>query len=288
MNVNAANCQAINHCTYAIMKKGAEAPIPTQDLVQATSVTPEGENSNKSIRGVIRQLQEGHFRGVADVRLRINFHDEIAALENEELRFVANGEIDSFTETIAGFLVTQEYTAGQDLTEMAEMFKNHTGTVKADFLDSESLSTENLMGAIGDAFEELVVGLNALIPTGSAEEAPTTSDAVGGDVEGAINTSQTEESVAAVLIEEPTAIQAPAVEPDNTQSQIAQLISALTKEFDVALGTLSDALSRSSVFPELSGPNGNGGAFDKFLDVYNDLYAVENTGESTPSFDIKA
>jgi hypothetical protein len=270
------------------MKKGAETPIPAQDLVQAKSVTPEVENSNQSQRGVIRQLQEGHFKGVPDVRLRINFHDEIVALENEELRSVANGEIDSFTETIAGFLVTQEYTAGQDLTEMVEMFKNHTGTVKADFLDSESLSTENLMGAIGDAFEELVVGLNALIPTDPAEEAPRTPDAVGEDVERAINTYPTEESVTAILIEEPTAIQAPAVEPDNTESQIAQLISALTREFDAALGILSDGLSRSSVFPKLSEPNGNGGAFDKFLDVYNDLYAVGNSGESTPSFDIEA
>lgn len=43
---------------------------------QATQAGEQGEHT----RGVIRLLQEGHFKGVADVRLRINFQSEIQAL----------------------------------------------------------------------------------------------------------------------------------------------------------------------------------------------------------------
>jgi hypothetical protein len=58
-------------------------------LGTAPPVVPEGEDSGKKTpagdtldikRGVIRNLLSGHYKGVADVRLRINFHDELQAL----------------------------------------------------------------------------------------------------------------------------------------------------------------------------------------------------------------
>ncbi|MHC4620621.1 MAG: hypothetical protein ACYTEQ_22975 [Planctomycetota bacterium] len=52
-----------------------------------TDQTPEPQPANSQVvepggdeadgqRGVIRLLMDGHFKGVSDVRLRINFYDE--------------------------------------------------------------------------------------------------------------------------------------------------------------------------------------------------------------------
>jgi hypothetical protein len=51
-----------------------ESP-PKAESPPATAPTESGR-----AKGVIRLLQEGHFQGVADVRLRINFHDELSRL----------------------------------------------------------------------------------------------------------------------------------------------------------------------------------------------------------------
>ena len=45
---------------------------------------PAPEEEAREARGVIRLLQEGHFKGVADVRLRINFFEELAGAELAE------------------------------------------------------------------------------------------------------------------------------------------------------------------------------------------------------------
>jgi len=60
----------------------AEPPVePPADLpVQPPVEQPAAERQ----RGVIRLLQEGHFKGVADLRLRINFFDELAAAGTEQ------------------------------------------------------------------------------------------------------------------------------------------------------------------------------------------------------------
>jgi hypothetical protein len=74
----------------------------------------------------------------------------------------------------------------------------------------------------------------------------------------------------------------------RSTDQIAQLIEDLTSLFDTAVGELKDTLSNTSALPEISEPNGNGVAFEKFLNIYNDLYGIETSGEPTPSFEIEA
>ena len=75
---------------------------------------------------------------------------------------------------------------------------------------------------------------------------------------------------------------------DNAAAQIAQLIEKLTSSFDTAVSGLKDTLSNTSALPELSEPNGNGVAFEKFLNIFNDLYGIGTAGGPTPSFEIEA
>lgn len=72
-----------------ISGSGVEASEPTAPIERAAEpvVTPEPEapavsDPAEKEPGVLRLLQEGHFRGVAAMRLRINFAD---ALQGEEL-----------------------------------------------------------------------------------------------------------------------------------------------------------------------------------------------------------
>ncbi|MGE5296238.1 MAG: hypothetical protein ACM3VT_15560 [Solirubrobacterales bacterium] len=66
-----------------VRKKTATSAEETESPVVDT---PDSEPSDtQEARGVIRLLQEGHFKGVADVRLRINFAEELAGSELPEL-----------------------------------------------------------------------------------------------------------------------------------------------------------------------------------------------------------
>lgn len=56
--------------------ENAEPPI--------TDVPDPTEEETQEAKGVFRLLQEGHFNGVADIRLRINFFEELAGSELPE------------------------------------------------------------------------------------------------------------------------------------------------------------------------------------------------------------
>jgi len=276
MNINAIQNQMINHKSFNHVQKSKESLPSVPDSVQAVSEAPETENSAEGQKGVIRLLQEGHFKGVADVRLRINFHDEISAIENEQLKSVADGEIDKFVNTITDFLKSQELK-DEDLTAISDTFTAAAEKAKTDFLMEEKPSTDNLLGDLEAAFEDLIAGLNGLIPETVAEApVPVLAEEI---VETVIDM---------VKEDEPAVVVSLAETEDNTATQIAQLIEELTSLFDAAEDGLTDTLGNTSALPELSEPNGKGGAFEKFLNIYNDLYGIGTAGEPTPSFEIEA
>jgi hypothetical protein len=256
---------------------------------------------------VLRLLQEGHFNGVADVRLRINFYDEISAMENEQLKSVADGETDNFINTITSFPKFQELN-DEGLPAIIDAF---VADAEKAFLMEENPLIDNLLDNLEAAFKDLIDGLNGLIPETVAEaSAPVLAEEI---VETVIDRANEEEPVVSVLAEETPVVELPVEEmpeaqvpeepitmdelavdvppvvaEDNTTDQIAQLIEDLTSFFDAEVVVLKDTLSNTSALPELSEPNGNGVAFEKFLNIYNDLYGIGTAGEPTPSFEIEA
>ena len=58
-------------------------PLTTTDAKEKTEQTKQIRSDESSQKGVIRNLQDGHFKGVADVRLRINFQAELNAIRQE-------------------------------------------------------------------------------------------------------------------------------------------------------------------------------------------------------------
>ncbi len=70
-------------------------------------------------------------------------------------------------------------------------------------------------------------------------------------------------------------------EPVEPQYDFQAFIESLTSSFETALGTLMDGLSQSNVLPELSEPEGNGRAYDKFLQIYNQMQDISSTDENS-------
>lgn len=272
----------------------ADQPLTEQEsTVQQTT-----EDSDS--QGVLRLLQEGHFKGVSDIRLRINFYNELAAIEAEQLQAVADEQIDGILQsvgTIVGTLVeesdptpqsspapmpapppvlllaptpvdangdgvidsfpaiTVKITAGTnsppppapDFSQLQEDFTQAVNELKDEFLSAEAPSTDALLEGIQSAFDKLLESLESALspPDSGNEQAP-----------------KIELTNVLVGVIEP---------PDETAPQTHPVIDDLTAAFDAALNQLIDAFGEVKVLTPASEPNGNGVAYNKFLNIYNDM-----------------
>ena len=65
------------HRVKKTRKDGSQPVLPPR---------PDQEkNNDRGTKGVVCLLQQEHFKGVADIRLRINFFNEFSAIKSEEL-----------------------------------------------------------------------------------------------------------------------------------------------------------------------------------------------------------
>jgi hypothetical protein len=238
MNVDGVN--APNGNAYGLQK--AQSPDPAGEPQVLNSEAPD--ESNQDQKGVIRLLQEGHFKGVADVRLRINFFDELAAIEAGQLKTAADGNINGVLGAIGGdaelLLALSEAPEGgaEGLQELQEVFAAAVNGAKEEFMGAEMPSKDGLVESINWAFEAFIEGLQELFgpePEVMEEEAP-----------------------------------APSMD-EALESYIAGLKAA----FEAAMEDFSGALGGVAVLPELSEPSGNGVAYEKFLAIYNEMRGLE-------------
>jgi hypothetical protein len=89
---------APNGNAYGLEKGGSEDPGGEPQVVNSGATEGGGEEG----QGVIGLLQEGHFKGVADVRLRINFFEELAAIEAGVLKTASEGSINGVLGAVGG------------------------------------------------------------------------------------------------------------------------------------------------------------------------------------------
>jgi hypothetical protein len=273
-----------------------------ENEVLETNVLPEdGLDSSEKQKGIIRNLLEGHFKGVADVRLRINHFEELSAIENSQLKSFVTENIDNIsspiTETINGFFGDD----GQELTiqaeydpakELEQLFLQEVNRAKEAFLASEEPSITLLEDELNNAFQSLIQALEDLNTT---VQIPTDPE---GLIESELQTqTESENTIGQTVQPEATGTdistdtdnQPEPIVTENTEDQepvepqydFQAFIESLTSSFETALDTLMDGLSQSSVLPELSEPEGNGRAYDKFLQIYNQMQDISSTDENS-------
>jgi len=237
-----------------------------QETGETTDV--EGEQSGQTeAQGVLRLLQEGHFKGVADVRLRINFHDELAAMQTEAVQATSGEKINGVTEDIGG--VVDSFIGGNGLTE------EQTTAIQA-AQENFTAAGANSAADLTTVFDAFIAALQNLFAQAGSETPPEEQPVPpeeqpaplegGGEeppVEG--EGGQVEMTVAAT--------------EEETGVDWQGFIENLRTTFAAGMQELTEAISGVSILPPLSEPEGKGGAYDKFLAIYNQMNGVEPTAE---------
>lgn len=226
--------------------KPPEEPPDQQPLsAEVTDVTGD-EPTGEEEKGVIRLLLEGHFKGVSDVRLRINFFDEIAEIETAQMQAVTDenmgGALDSVGGGVDSFLTDNELT---------EEEKAAVSEAKDSFLQAVT-GADDPAGAVEDAFTAFIGVLQGLFE--AEEQGIPLADDGGQD-------SGTDGDTGPI----------PLVDSGPDWNGF---IENLQSGFWGAMDDLTTAVSAVSVLPPLSEPNGNGVAYDKFLAIYNEMRGI--------------
>jgi len=278
----------------------AEARVPTPTEPADGATTPE-PTPQETTRGVIRLLEEGHFKGVADVRLRINFFDELSAraaqaaapvLEEQAtaLLEVVSASVD---ELVGGFNVDEATAAAIDAAVAEFEAGLRDGVESIQSVDSGNLA--GLAEALQTGFDALMTKLSDLLLAPASEPAPTSEpdgqptdemgagdaaepaadevSGVGGETAAAPPAgpeSSAEPTTTTGVDSEPVE---PAVSDSDTGAAptIEDALAALRATFEQALADLSAALTGAIDLGNPSEPTGNGAAYDKFLAMYNEL-----------------
>lgn len=253
-----------------------EADEPTP--MTSAEVEEPVENSGK-VRGVIRNLMAGHFKGVADVRLRINFFDEISAMEQAQAAQVAeegvSNILSSINSEIETFLQTEELDEelAAALAEAQNVFTTSIPQALDDFASEGVSGSGALIPQLQSTFDEFVSSLNAVL-TAPEEPIPKEPDEIEPPVETEppVDTEESGPVLTATVISEQEEL---TEEPQP--SPLEQFVEKLIETFSSGLVELEAALAQIQVLPELSEPSGNGVAYDKFLAIYNEMRGITDT-----------
>lgn len=240
--------------------------------------------------GVIRLLEEGHFKGVADVRLRINFFDELSTRAAPNAVPAAQEESAVLVETLKQRLAGLAEAVGADeavqtsIDQLTAEFDSRVAEAVGEHTSGDTVDAEALAGAIRSVFENLLTELGALLqPEPAAPPADSTNATAVADDPAADprTTTDVDASVPSDGIEAPSdsaepgdSGPAPEVVTDpapDTTLVYEDALTELTSVFDAALSDLLGAIAESTQLPDPSPPTGHGTAYEKFLAIYNDL-----------------
>ena len=203
---------------------------PTAQIDEPSPAEPQSDIQNtddtEDDKGVLRLLQEEHFKGVSDVRLRINFFEQLNAIEAGKLQAVAEQKVNAVLESVGG--VVNSFLTKED---------GPTEEQAASVLEFQ----EAFVQAVSEYNSEPVADLNTAF-------------------EGFVKALETESADAPEL---PWQI----------------FIKDLQSAFTTATKELTQAFAEVRILPELSEPNGNGVAYEKFLAIYNELRGLQTPSD---------
>ncbi len=247
---------------------------PEEAIINEIEENAEPVETEKDAgKGVIRNLINGHFKGVADVRLRINFSEQIEALEQAELAKATGSGLstlsDSINNEINAALGSEEIDEESSILFMSalETFNNEISQLRTNIPQSD-----NLISEIRSSFDNFVLSARPAVEEPVEPEPPITGETVLS--EEVIIPDAEQPAVDIISEEEP-------------QFSIDQFLTDLISTFDAELELLETTLANTSVLPEISEPSGNGKAFDKFMAIYNEMKSNINTNtENSQNNDI--
>lgn len=267
------NADVVARLQELIKGRGAARPASPEQtgeneaLESPTVEAAEGEGGGQ--QGVIRLLQEGHFRGVADVRLRINFSAELQGIQagkvgdtlKSGLSALQSDVNDAIDAIVDGGTLSEEDT--NTLRTAQDAFNTKIGAL----LESDK-PTNEVFGELRTAFEDFLKGL---VPPQAEDDETSILP---------IETQETSEETPAT----PTVPATDVTTSSDTTDVFAGLRDTLSGIFDSAVSSLQDSLDALTL-PPLSEPQGNGKAYEKFLVTYNQLYGTGDAATASTAVD---
>ena len=258
-----------------------QADEPSSAMDETVGEAEEPVNDADKTKGVLRLLQAGHFCGVADVRLRVNFHEEIAALERQRFAQAAQEgvtDIQASIDGLVGNLLENPELADPAATGINEALDTFN-TALATITETGIVNAVEMTDRINNGFDDFVSSLRLILGVPAEAEPETTGEVtVPADNPGAV-----EDVAVQAVTEEEAVVEAETAQEQDYQAFIADLIDV----FQAKLQELEQSLTQIRVLPELSEPHGKGGAYDKFVVMYNNLVAPP-TESTEPAVDTNA
>jgi hypothetical protein len=236
-----------------------EKVLEEQDLKKTiiakakNNITENEDQPKDSSTGVIRNLMEGHYRGVADIRLRINFYDQIKQVSTQKtIETVQNWSQDFVTS------VYDEQQVSAKSVDLADQVESFLSTFKETLkgiineVQGGQIEPSSIVSSMREAFVDL---LKIESPVIAKEDSKRESPAADELLDISPTAKQQEEN------------------SDNASEakDIADSLEHLISTFQEKLTDLESSLADLTILPPLSEPNGKGVAYDRFLKMYNEM-----------------
>ncbi|MCH7792272.1 MAG: hypothetical protein IID31_08345, partial [Planctomycetes bacterium] len=128
-----------------------------------------------NVPGVIRLLEAGHFKGVADVRLRINFHDQLEQRATDNATDTLRTDADELVKTTASKTdeVLTSFATDKASREAVQAslgeFSESVDATLATALKGDDLDLDAITSDLRAAFDDLVGGLRDLFGSDEAD-----------------------------------------------------------------------------------------------------------------------
>lgn len=296
MNVHASGNQHAQQPWMTARPKHSEARAGAQEGVARAKeneiAVPAEAAESEGSKGVIRLLQAGHFTGVADLRLRINFHDQLQ-------EGAAQSTAKAFDEAMPGLLgelaekvnlLGEDFELSGQGEELIQSFEEEIRTLLAEAKTAQtplSATLDNIKASFS-TFLESLQGAFAAVPSPVAEESdPGETDLAElvGDDDASATEDQTGDLASAAASEENVEGAGDGLEQsEDGTATFNTALRELETWFGQRMDSLQSDVSAAQQLPPLSPPRGNGRAYDKFLEIYRTLNSgIEASGASAQS-----
>lgn len=268
----------ITHTTNTIpphaapANRGPSTPASSTPRVQDTvdiSTNPVAVDSSDKEPGALRLLKAGHFKGVAELRQRIHFADQIAQEDAQAGASQLTGSLSDLTAVVDEQLTELGETVplNEEQAAVVDTLKEQFNETVSQLTGDTSLSIDDIGALLRSAADTLLQGLTDLNAAAPAEEP--------ADPDVSVTDSQTPQEST-----DPTATDPTATDPATTELtlDLTDFINSLGELLNTEIDSLVSSANSVSVLPELSEPIGRGAAYDKHLATY---LALQSSNEST-------
>lgn len=211
--MDVTNIATVNHSALHSPDRAAELRVQDSQVKTVEEET-KGEETvpirSDGPKGVLRLLAAGHFKGVADVRLRINFHEELQ-LGQQEVVEAATEDVSAFLEVSENLFATVvgsdqlteeqedairelgdsfiselgdslEEATNEDIHGLAAGIESSFNSLQKSLLQlsekaEEAILIDRLITDLTEAFDQLMEGLNTLPRISSLSSRPQNNGA---------------------------------------------------------------------------------------------------------------